>query len=53
MELTVETLSRPLRTPFLAGHGTSLTAICRVLGRYKMYVDCNDVGLSGHLLIDG
>jgi FkbM family methyltransferase len=29
------------------------TAICRVLGRYKMYVDCNDVGLSGHLLIDG
>lgn len=29
------------------------TAVCRVLGRYKMYVDTNDVGLSVHLLIDG
>lgn len=28
-------------------------AICRVLGRYKMYVDSQDVGLSSHLMIDG
>lgn len=29
------------------------TAICRVLGRYKMFVDTRDVGLSPHLLLDG
>jgi FkbM family methyltransferase len=32
------------------GGGTSL---CRVLGRYKMFVDTADVGLSTHLLLDG
>ena len=32
------------------GNGTSL---CRVLGRYKMYVDTNDHGVSSHLLMDG
>ena len=29
------------------------TAVCRVLGRYKMYVDTLDVGLSVHLVMDG
>ncbi len=29
------------------------TGLCRVLGRYKMYVDTNDVGLSSHLMLDG
>ncbi len=29
------------------------TALCRVLGRYKMYVDLADQGLSPHLLLDG
>lgn len=29
------------------------TALCRVLGRYKMLVDTGDVGLSIHLLLDG
>ncbi len=29
------------------------TALCRVLGRYKMFVDTGDIGLSSHLLIDG
>jgi len=28
-------------------------ALCRVLGRYKMYVDTRDVGHSSHLLLDG
>ena len=28
-------------------------ALARVLGRYKMYVDPNDFGLSPHLLLDG
>ena len=29
------------------------TALCRVLGRYKMYVDCRDIGVSPHLMLDG
>lgn len=29
------------------------TALSRVLGRYKMFVDTSDVGLSSHLMIDG
>ncbi|HET9018324.1 MAG TPA: FkbM family methyltransferase [Acetobacteraceae bacterium] len=29
------------------------SALCRVLGRYKMFVDTGDIGLSTHLLIDG
>ena len=27
--------------------------ICRVLGRYKLFVDAADIGLSSHLLLDG
>ncbi len=29
------------------------TALARVLGRYKMYVDTGDVGISPHLMLDG
>jgi FkbM family methyltransferase len=29
------------------------TILCRVLGRYKMFVDSTDVGLSTHLMLDG
>jgi FkbM family methyltransferase len=29
------------------------TALCRVLGRYKMYLDTRDTGLVPHLLLDG
>lgn len=29
------------------------TALCRVLGRYKMFVDTTDHGLSPHLMLDG
>lgn len=29
------------------------TALCRVLGRYKMFVDTRDRGLSSHLLLEG
>ena len=29
------------------------TALCRVLGRYKMVVDTADAGLSPHLMLDG
>lgn len=29
------------------------TLLCRVLGRYKMYVDATDLSLSSHLLLDG
>lgn len=29
------------------------TALCRVLGRYKMYVDTRDIGIAPHLMLDG
>lgn len=29
------------------------SALCRVLGRYKLFVDTCDVGLSSHLMLDG
>ncbi len=29
------------------------TVLCRVLGRYKMYVDSQDISISSHLMIDG
>ena len=32
------------------GDGVSL---CRVLGRFKMFVDTSDIGLSTHMLLDG
>lgn len=32
------------------GDGTSL---CRVLGRYRMFVDTTDIGFSSHMLADG
>ena len=41
---------RALSTSVYVGGGT---ALCRVLGRYKMYVDARDVGLSSHLMLDG
>jgi len=28
-------------------------ALCRILGRYKMYVDCRDIGIAPHLMLDG
>jgi FkbM family methyltransferase len=29
------------------------TVLCRILGRYKFFVDCRDRGLAPHLLLDG
>jgi FkbM family methyltransferase len=29
------------------------TILCRVLGRYKLFVDSRDVGLAPHLMLDG
>jgi FkbM family methyltransferase len=29
------------------------TTLCRVLGRYKMFVDTRDIGISSHLMLDG
>jgi FkbM family methyltransferase len=29
------------------------TALCRVLGRHKMFVDTRDIGISTHLMLDG
>lgn len=41
---------RSLCTSVYVGDRTVLT---RVLGRYKMYLDADDVGLSGHVMLDG
>lgn len=37
------------RTAYLGG----TTALARVLGRYKMLVDTQDIGISSHLMLDG
>ncbi|WP_353227690.1 FkbM family methyltransferase [Novosphingobium sp.] len=29
------------------------TVLCRVLGRYKVFVDTRDIGLASHLMLDG
>jgi FkbM family methyltransferase len=29
------------------------SALCRILGRYKMYVDTRDVGIASHLMLEG
>ncbi|CAN5280101.1 hypothetical protein BH10PSE14_BH10PSE14_20080 [soil metagenome] len=29
------------------------TSLCRVLGRYKMFADTRDIGISSHLMLDG
>ena len=45
-----EAVIRRLCAPVYLGGDT---ALCRVLGRYKMFVDTNDIGLSSHLMLDG
>lgn len=37
------------RSAYLGDH----TALCRILGRYKMYVDTRDIGIASHLLLEG
>jgi FkbM family methyltransferase len=46
----LERRSRGLARAAYLGDSASL---CRVLGRYKMYVDTTDVGFGAHLLLDG
>lgn len=41
---------RALCTPTYLGNNE---ALCRILGRYKMYVDTRDVGIASHLMLDG
>jgi FkbM family methyltransferase len=36
-------------TAYLGNHD----ALCRILGRYKMYVDTRDVGIASHLMLEG
>lgn len=45
-----EALYRSLCSPVYVGNGT---ALCRVLGRYKILVDAADCGHSAHLLLEG
>jgi FkbM family methyltransferase len=46
----LERRSRALASPVYLG---AQTALCRVLGRYKLYVDTDDVGFGAHVLLDG
>ena len=42
-------IRRLCHSAYLGDH----TALCRVLGRYKMYVDTRDIGIAPHLMLDG
>lgn len=46
----LEAASRGLASPVYVGHDT---ALCRILGRYKMYVDTRDITIAAHLLLEG
>jgi FkbM family methyltransferase len=46
----IERRSRALSHPLYLGDHL---ALCRVLGRYKLYCDTRDVGFVGHVLFDG
>jgi FkbM family methyltransferase len=46
----IERLSRAHATSTYCGDHT---ALCRVLGQYKMYVDTRDVSLAPHLMLNG
>jgi FkbM family methyltransferase len=47
---TLEALCRARAQPVYVGENEGL---CRILGRYKVYVDTRDRGLCAHLLLDG
>lgn len=47
---SLEALCRARAQPVYIGENEGL---CRVLGRYKLYVDTRDRGLCAHLLLDG
>lgn len=47
---TLEALCRARAQPVYVGENEGL---CRILGRYKLYVDTRDRGLCAHLLLDG
>ena len=46
----LEALCRARAQPIYLGDNE---ALCRILGRYKLYVDARDKGLGAHLLLDG
>jgi FkbM family methyltransferase len=46
----LEALCRARAQPVYLGDNE---ALCRILGRYKLYVDTRDKGLCAHLLLDG
>jgi FkbM family methyltransferase len=46
-------LERRARSLARAAYLGNSASLCRILGRYKMYVDTTDVGFGAHLLLDG
>ena len=47
---TLETVSAQQSKAIGLGNGSIL---CRVLGRYKLYADANDIGIAPHLALEG
>lgn len=47
---SLERRSRALASPLYLGNSR---AICRILGRYKFFIDTRDEGFGSHLLLDG
>lgn len=46
----LERRTRALTSPVYMGNST---ALCRVLGRYKLFLDTRDVGFSANVIMDG
>jgi FkbM family methyltransferase len=46
-------LERRARAHCRAAYLGDRLALCRALGRYKLYIDTRDVGFGAHLLLDG
>ncbi|MHB8530309.1 MAG: FkbM family methyltransferase [Caulobacteraceae bacterium] len=46
----LERRARALASPVFLGRKT---ALCRVMGRFKLFVDATDVGFGAHVLLDG
>ena len=52
-ELELHAVARGLQALAQAVYLGEHTALCRVLGFYKLYVDTRDTGFASHLLLDG
>lgn len=47
---SLERRARAVASPVYLGEGVVL---CRIMGRYKLYVDTTDIGFGSHVMLDG